>query len=138
MIIGVTGTRYGCSPYQLQSISEYFSNLNRDVELHHGDCKGVDVEVARIAQDLDYWIVCHPPILSSTRGFFGGNVVLQEQSYMTRDRAIVDACDLLLVVPLQMEWQPRGGTWYTHDYAKRIGKPIKMFWPMPNENLLDC
>jgi len=32
-------------------------------------------------------------------------------------------------VPKQMSWQPKGGTWYTHDYAKQTKKPLHVFWP---------
>jgi hypothetical protein len=28
-----------------------------------------------------------------------------------------------------MEWQPRGGTWYTCDHAKKINKPYSIIWP---------
>jgi hypothetical protein len=27
------------------------------------------------------------------------------------------------------EPQARGGTWYTHDYAKKKNKPVKIFYP---------
>ena len=49
--------------------------------------------------------------------------------YLQRDRAIVDSTDVLLVVPLQMTWQPKGGTWYTHDYAVKRDKIVTMFYP---------
>jgi hypothetical protein len=41
----------------------------------------------------------------------------------------VDATEVLIVVPLQTEWQPKGGTWYTHDYAQKTGKPVEVFYP---------
>jgi hypothetical protein len=100
-------------------------------EFHHGDCNGVDVQAAKIARELGYKIVCYPPKLTEEQGFFGGDVVHEPAGYLERDRAIVDACDVLLVCPKQMSWQPKGGTWYTHDYAKKIGKPFNVIWPEP-------
>jgi len=98
-------------------------------ELHHGDCVGVDVQAAIIAKELGYKIICHPPAVSEQQGHFGGDVIRKPSGYLQRDRAIVDECDALLVVPLQMERQSKGGTWYTHDYAKKKNKPYIVLWP---------
>lgn len=133
MKIGVTGTREGATDEQLLAIIEFCATLGSDVEFHHGDCLGVDVEVAAIAKHNGWRIVCHPPVKTESQGYFGGDEIREPKGYLERDRNIVDECDLLLVVPLQDSWQPKGGTWYTHDYAKRIGKPIKMFWPKETE-----
>jgi hypothetical protein len=100
-------------------------------EFHHGDCNGVDVQAAAIAKELGYKIVCHPPKLTEEQGFFGGDEMREPAGYLQRDRAIVDECDVLLVCPKQMEWQPKGGTWYTHDYAKKQDKPLSVIWPEP-------
>ena len=48
---------------------------------------------------------------------------------MKRDRTIVEETDVLLVCPKQMERQLKGGTWYTHDYAVKLGKPLSIIWP---------
>ena len=138
MKIGVTGTREGACDKQLFEIIDFFETLKgTDVELHHGDCTGVDIEVAALARAYNWKIVCHPPVKTETQGFFGGDEVREPKGYLERDRNIVDSTDLLLVVPLQTEWQPKGGTWYTHDYAKKKGKPVMLFWPgETNEQLL--
>lgn len=129
MKIGVTGTREGATDKQLKQIAEYMLSLGPGHELHHGDCKGVDVEVAAIARHLGWRIICHPPKLTEQQGFFGGDEMRELAGYLERDRRIVDETDFLLVVPLQKEWQPKGGTWYTHDYAKKKDKPLMVFWP---------
>ena len=130
MKIGVTGTREGATEWQLKELRSVLSVL-KGTEFHHGDCNGVDVEAAAIARELGYKIICYPPKSTEQQGFFGGDVVHEPAGYLERDRAIVDACDVLLVVPKQMSWQPKGGTWYTHDYAKKQGKPFNVIWPEP-------
>lgn len=134
MKIGVTGTREGANGRQLQGIVDFLKTVELPAELHHGDCEGVDIEVAAIAKALGFRIVCHPPEIAESQGFFGGDEFREPAGYMKRDRAIVDICDLLLVVPLQNEWQPKGGTWYTHDYAVQIGKPTMVFYPGVNHD----
>lgn len=130
MKVGITGTREGATEYQLKELRSVLAEL-KGTEFHHGDCRGVDVQAAAIAKDLGYKIVCHPPKLTEQQGFFGGDEVKEPKGYLERDRAIVDACDVLLVVPLQNEWQPKGGTWYTHDYAKKKGTPVSVIWRDP-------
>jgi len=128
MKVGVTGTREGANAYQLAELRTVLTEL-KGTEFHHGDCKGVDVEAAAIAKDLGYKVVCHPPKSSEQQGFFGGDEMREPLGYLQRDRNIVDATDVLLVVPLQNEWQPKGGTWYTHDYAVKTGKPVNVIYP---------
>jgi hypothetical protein len=66
---------------------------------------------------------------SAMRAFHDSDEVRAPLGYLARDRKIVESVELLLVVPKQKEWQSSGGTWYTHDYAKKKGVPIIMFWP---------
>lgn len=128
MKVGVTGTREGANAYQLAELRTVLTEL-KGTEFHHGDCKGVDVEAAAIAKELGYRVVCHPPKSSEQQGFFGGDEMREPLGYLQRDRNIVDATDVLLVVPLQNEWQPKGGTWYTASYAKKSKKPYIIFYP---------
>ena len=129
MKVGVTGTREGANDRQLMAVIEFIKSLGTGHELHHGDCTGVDVEVAAAAKYNGCRIVCHPPLSTETQGYFGGDEIREPKGYLQRDRNIVDETDMLIVVPLQDEWQPRGGTWYTHDYAIKKGKPVKVFYP---------
>jgi len=128
MKVGVTGTREGANAYQLAELRTVLTEL-KGAEFHHGDCSGVDVEAAAIARELGYRIICHPPKSTESQGFFGGDEVREPLGYLQRDRNIVDATDVLLVVPLQNKWQPKGGTWYTHDYAVKTGKPVNVIYP---------
>ena len=137
MKVGVTGTRSGMNEAQFWLVKEYLTSNSDITELHHGDCVGVDDEVARLAAELDIKIVCHPPIKTELRAYHSSDEFREPLSYFARNRKIVDECDVLLVVPYQDSWQNNGGTWYTHDYAKKTGKPIRVFFPNGTKNVHD-
>jgi hypothetical protein len=128
MRIGITGTREGGTEYQLNKLRAILLEM-QGTECHHGDCKGVDEQAAAIAKELGYKIVCHPPEIDDLRAYYPADEMRESSGYLKRDRRIVDECDILLVVPLHEEWQPKGGTWYTCDYAKKINKPFIVIWP---------
>lgn len=128
MKVGITGTREGATAYQLREIRLVLSAL-KGTEFHHGDCLGVDEQAAKIARELGYKIVCHPPTSDYLRAHFAYDECREPAGYLKRDRAIVDGCEVLIVVPLHTEWQPKGGTWYTHDYAVKRNKPFMIIWP---------
>lgn len=127
MIIGITGTREGMTDSQMLAVGRFL--LEHTGEFHHGDCVGVDVQAARIAQSLNYLTVSHPPEDSSMRAGHLSDTILAPLGYLERDREIVDSVEILMVVPKEKEWQSKGGTWYTHDYAKKRGVPVVMFYP---------
>lgn len=128
--IGVTGTRSGMNETQFDAVCEYLRAFDPAVsELHHGDCVGVDVEVAEIAAALGMRTVCHPPSKDELRANHASDEVREPLSYFARNRNIVDETDHLMVVPYQDSHQSNGGTWYTHDYAKKRGKDPIVFFP---------
>ena len=128
MKVGVTGTREGATEYQLNELRGVLTEL-KGTEFHHGDCKGVDEQAAAIARELGYKIVCHPPKSNELRAYFPSDETREPLTYLARDRKIVDETDVLIVVPLQQEWQPKGGTWYTHDYAVKTNRPLTIIFP---------
>ena len=129
MKIGVTGTREGSTDSQLKAVIEFMETLGTGHELHHGDCCGVDIEVATVAKNLGWTVVCHPPVSDYLRAYHESDEFRQPHGYLRRDRNIVDETELLIVVPLHTEWQSSGGTWYTHDYAVKLGRPVHIFYP---------
>lgn len=139
--IGVTGTRSGCTEFQKMQIEGFLTHvalIHDFVELHHGDCVGVDAEVAKMAEKIGIKIICHPPINPELRAYFKSDETREPYTYFKRNRNIVDECELLLVVPYQMEHQPNGGTWYTHDYAEKNDVSKIVFWPKdPIEEMFD-
>jgi hypothetical protein len=36
---------------------------------------------------------------------------------------------------MQDHWSSKGGTWYTHDYAKKKNKNLKIFWPKKENDI---
>lgn len=129
MKIGVTGTREGASNTQLQAVINYMISLGPDHELHHGDCVGVDEQVAMVASELGWKVVCHPPIKEELRAHHRSDEFRKPLGYLARDKNIVDETEMLIVVPKHNKWQSSGGTWYTHDHAIKTGKPVKIFYP---------
>lgn len=117
------------SALQILQVYDFLETVEQPAELHHGDCAGVDEQVAILARGLGFRIVCHPPASDYLRAFQPADEMRVPAGYLKRDRAIVDSVDFMIVVPLQNEWQPKGGTWYTHDYAKTKGVNYKVFWP---------
>lgn len=133
MIIGFTGTRVGITPAQRATLRSLIEIAD---ELHHGDCKGADITAHRIAVDLWGWssrVVVHPPEDGKLRAYAGeGAWILPVKPYLARNRDIVDACDRLIATPKERSPSQRkggGGTWYTIDYAMKVGRPVSIIWP---------
>ena len=131
MKIGITGTREGMNEHQFEKVQSFLNeNFQPGAEFHHGDCVGVDAEAAILAREIGYKIISHPgPASDGLRAFVKCDESREPASHFKRNRTIVDTCDVLLVVPLQNEHQPKGGTWYTHDYAVKKVKPFNVVWP---------
>jgi hypothetical protein len=131
MKIGITGTREGMTDHQFEMVRQYLQGRYCEgAEFHHGDCVGVDAEAATLAKEIGYTIVSHPgPDNDGLRAYVPFDECKEPQTHFKRNRTIVDSCDFLLVVPLQMEPQPRGGTWYTYDYAVKKNKPFFVIYP---------
>jgi hypothetical protein len=129
--VGVTGTRSGMNKRQKQEFTELLTELGTG-EFHHGDCVGVDVEAAKIAEKLGWRTVCHPPVKDELRAYHKSDEIREPKSYFARNRNIVDETDVLLVVPYQDSHQSQGGTWYTNDYAVKKSKPRHIIFPKNN------
>jgi hypothetical protein len=127
--IGITGTRSGIDTTQFLNVKKILSSYPEGSELHHGDCVGVDIQVAAIAKDFGFKIICHPPIKEELRGYFESDEYRPPLSYFARNRNIVNETDILLVLPYQTSHQNHGGTWYTHDYAKKVNKQTIVLYP---------
>lgn len=134
MKIGFTGTRRGMTDAQRQVFAELIVRL-KPTEFHHGDCVGADDQAASVvARSVSgVRIVVHPPVDESLRAFNGGlrcmMVVRPPRTHLARNRDIVNETDCLIACPLEMEHQPRGGTWYTVDYAAKVGRLTYVVWP---------
>ena len=132
MKVGVTGTRNEITRKQFDALIDLILKLDEAfpaLEFHHGDCVGADDTAARLFKLRGIKIVCHPPIKEDLRAFSPSHEFREPKGYFERNRAIVDEVDFLIVIPKDMEHKDQGGTWYTHDYAVKKGKPLKILWP---------
>ncbi len=135
MKVGITGTRKGMSRIQRQTFIEWLDAFEGQIEeFHHGDCKGVDVQAAEIVQDRIGWdkIICHPPLATAHRAFFGGGTLLKPRAYLKRNHDIVDCVDLLIGVTWEYKEQLRSGTWATVRYAYQMCTPVLRIDPAGN------
>lgn len=140
-VLGFTGTRLGMTAAQNAEVIDTLERV-RPTEVRHGDCVGADAafHLFASAATVRPHIVVHPPINPELRArCYGEDVeVLPALGYLARDRAIVDACDLLLACPAAGA-SIRGGTWFTINYALAQGMPVRVVhadgtvWPETGE-----
>jgi predicted Rossmann fold nucleotide-binding protein DprA/Smf involved in DNA uptake len=136
MRVGFTGTRDGMADAQRRAFISRVKTAGV-TEFHFGCCLGADddaFDVMTAAGDIGIarpHIVAHPPtargLLSLTAEMFADET-RPPAEYLTRNRAIVDACDVLLACPKGSE-ELRSGTWATVRYARKRGKPVVIFYP---------
>jgi hypothetical protein len=128
--LGFTGTRRGMNTAQLASVARLFVEIAEANVLHHGDCVGADEQAHGLATRAGLFIEIHPPTDDAMRARCTGCVVATHDPlpYLERNRAIVDACDLLIAAPHGPEEQ-RSGTWSTVRYARKVGRPVVVVWP---------
>ncbi len=129
--IGVSGSRSGPSEQQQRFINDLFAVNDQEIEVHHGDCVGVDAAVHTAAQQANHRVVIHPPDTATYRAFCkGSDESMHVLSYRERNQAIVDAVDVLLAFPEGTEATfPRSGTWMTIRMAWRRGIPVTVILP---------
>ena len=136
MIIGFTGTRFGMTGAQkgsLRGLLRSFQMDSWDFKIHHGDCVGADDEFVDIACEVYrclVHVVCHPPVDVAHRAYNTHvNETLPPLTHFARNRAIVDAVELLIACPREMSEQKTGGTWYTVTYARKRKRGLIIIWP---------
>lgn len=125
--IGITGTRIGATREQID-IMVRLANDYTIHELHHGDCVGVDEQAHDFIGSRSEIIIIHPPTDPKYRAWCEGDVLLAPRSYLVRNRAIVNATDMLFGFPDGPE-RLRSGTWSTVRYAVEQNKPVTIIYP---------
>ena len=134
--IGFTGTRHGMTEEQRKMALGLLEQMGLawkarfNIILHHGDCVGADADMHDLAQLAlcPIKIVIHPPIKDDFRAYCMGNETRIPKSYLARNRDIVDESKILIATPHTFE-ETSGGTWYTINYAKKVGRQIVIIWP---------
>lgn len=110
--IGFTGTQHGMGPTQLRALATLLDGVT-GATVHHGDCVGADA----------------PPIIEDKRAHCACDVLLIPAPYLVRNRAIVDATEVLVATPKGIYEQQRSGTWSTVRYARELGRPLLIVYP---------
>lgn len=134
LVIGFTGTQAGMTDVQKRALLHIWHLLRPLSELHHGDCIGADAEAHVMFDREGKSIVIHPPVDRSKQAFCKAQLaafdVLAPLPYLERNRAIVDASDVLFACPRDVIGENlRSGTWSTVRYARRLERPVFIVRP---------
>ena len=138
MKIGFTGSREGMSDAQKEGLRALLkAHFVIGAEFHHGCCVGGDEEAHKIASELGYWVVFHPPTdLRFVSGFMRSNLNSTGRRnlhqrvplpYLDRNREIVEETVELIAAPkenVEPVQKRGGGTWATIRCARRLGRPV--------------
>ena len=131
--IGFTGTQEGLTKQQTQVLKEaleYYIELGWHTQFHHGDCIGADREFHNLAKEYGFYIVLHPPDISTKRAFCSDvRFTYPVKPYLERNHDIVNSSDVLIVCPKTKEEVIRSGTWATYRYANKLNKSILLVEP---------
>jgi hypothetical protein len=134
--IGFTGTRHGMTLAQTEALHARLLAYAEAGEwaFHHGDCQGADAEAHQIAWMLGAIVYVHPPDTGTWRAYCAGPSRVHRAAplpYLERNRAIVNACEMLIAAPREAQETQRSGTWATVRDARRLGKPVILLPPSP-------
>lgn len=133
LAVGVTGTQDGGTERQYyllqQMLGKEFKSAT-ELTFHHGDCIGVDAKADSLAYAFGFKITIYPCTINEKRAFTRNYThAMPPKLPLDRNRDIVDAVDVLYVLPSSMQEQLRSGTWATYRYCKKIGKPYVIIYP---------
>lgn len=134
LIVGVTGTELGMSDRQMASFWWLLDTI-KPMGLRHGDCLGVDVQAAQIADSLKIPTFSHPgfnpmyPDVIRFRAFHNSTTVYDPKPFLKRDEDIARNVVLLIACPLELKEELRSGTWATIRYARKAGTPRIILLP---------
>lgn len=120
--IGFTGSQKGLTGEQYALIWHFLTQHQGN--FHHGDCIGADQVAHKIAEDLKYYIIIHPPTNESKRAFCKGQETRPPKPYLQRNHEIVDSCNILIAAPKEKHEVLRSGTWATIRYARKKNVPV--------------
>ena len=114
MRVGFTGTRQEMTCEQFSALCRVVQTFAGVAEWHHGCCVGADAEGVEVANQYapGARVVAHPPAnaaLVSLNTLDFSDERRDPLPYLDRNRAIVDACDVLVACPKGPE-ERRSGT----------------------------
>lgn len=145
--LGFTGTRNGLTDAQVATFTRLVGQC-RPGHFFHGACVGADTDAARIVAGVlkgEVTITANPgkPAGGGPNEFLSreamdlSHYAEPAKGHFQRNRYIVDMCDALVACPWQDKRPAKGtggGTWYTVEYAEKVGKRVAIIWPDGSES----
>ena len=127
--LGLTASRDEITGPQREVLAAWLAVRYRRgaATLHHGDCVGGDETGARLADEIGYTTVAHPPDVATLRAFHPSTVIREPRPYLTRNADIVSDVEEMMALPKRMNGQ--GGTWWTIRHARTHGCPLLIVAP---------
>lgn len=126
--IGFTGTRELGTVSQRNTLYVILNELYGTHNiLRQGCCIGFDYRAAKIAKEMGYYVIGHPPIKQSLMHPYIYKLcdhMEEPEEYLARDLRIVQRSSLLIAVPATNFEILRSGTWATIRYARDHKIPI--------------
>lgn len=124
--VAFTGTRNGMSDAQKEKVKSLLIDLKPDKALH-GMCIGADEDFHNICKELGIYIEGYPGKSATGdnvtyRSTCEPNITHEEDTHFSRNRKIVDMCNVLIACPFDKS--QTGGTWYTIKYADKQDKNL--------------
>lgn len=126
--IGFTGTRDGMTLPQMQGFVSLLLDIQSD-QFHQGCCVGSDEEASIAARNQGLWVVGHPPINRKHLSTFQSDEEREPEEYLVRNKAIVNASQVMIATPGGMVEVLRSGTWATIRYARAAKRPVYIIFP---------
>ena len=159
MKLGFTGTQSGMTQFQKDELRKLI-HLLKVSELCHGDCIGADKQANQIALEEGVSVfTIFTPSEGKKRAFcFNENKHLNndngqweahdwenkkilvrwmpKDSYLNRNRHIVDNVERLIATPKEYEHTLRSGTWATIRYAWKTKKDVTIIPPVNDTSVI--
>lgn len=139
--IGATGSREGVTNAQMAWVYGVFEDGIRHGlfdTVYHGACTGADEFIHELALESGMRVHAWPPTITK---YLAPECITAHplvtvhtaMPYLNRDREVVRAGTVGLIALPRQESQPQreswGGTWYTVNFAERIGRPVMICYP---------
>jgi len=129
MIFGFTGTMNGMTKAQKIAVVNLLGTLDVEV-LHHGCCKGADVEANDFAVALGVKTYGHPSTVTNTQRECTLHKMYLAFPPLVRDKHIVmEGTHGLIATPKTPKEVLRSGTWTTVRYARAMQRKIWIVRP---------
>jgi hypothetical protein len=99
-------------------------------KFRHGDCVNADADAHQIVREVlpTVPIHGHPPYKAEKRAYCDFDSKSPQRGYLDRNFDIANQSEALLAMPVAMK-EGGGGTWNTIRAARRLHKPVTIFWP---------